>query len=87
MLINARSVRKPNAVFHLSTDLAAQRIDWCFVTESWLKSDIDGIFISIPNYNLFRCDRSAKTLKKTMEVGHVPMVGAIFMYPDRPSRQ
>ena len=34
MLINARSVKKPNAVFHLSTDLAAQSIDWCFVTES-----------------------------------------------------
>ena len=64
MLINARSVNKPNAVFHSSTDLAAQPIDWCFVTESWLNSDIDDIFFSFPNYNLFRCNRSAKNSKK-----------------------
>ena len=44
MLINARSVKKSNAVFHLSTDLAAQSIDWFFVTESWLNSDIDWYF-------------------------------------------
>ena len=69
MLINARSVKKPNAVFHFSTDLAAQSIDWCFVTGSGLNSDIDVIFISIPNYNLFRCDRSAKNSKKNHGVG------------------
>ena len=69
MLINARSVKKPNAVFHLSADLAAQPIDWCFVMESWLKSHIDDFFISIPNYNLVRCDRSAKNWKKNHGVG------------------
>ena len=81
MLINAVSVKKPKAVFHLSTDLAAQSIDWCFNTESWLNSDIDGIFISIPNYNLFRCDRSAKNSNKTIAVGYVPMFGAISYVP------
>ena len=87
MSINAHSVRKPNAVFHLSTDLAAQSIDWCFVTESCLNSDIDDIFISIPNYNLFRCDRSAKNSKKTMEVGMFLCSEQFLMYPDIPSRQ
>ena len=45
MLINARSVKKPNAIFHLSSDFAVQTIDWCFVEESWLNSDIDDVFI------------------------------------------
>ena len=71
MLINARSVKKPNVVFHLSTDLAAQYLDWCFVTESWLNSDIDELFISIPNYNPFGCDRSAKNSKKNNHGGGV----------------
>ena len=81
MSINARSVKKPNVVFHLPTDLAAQSIDCCFITELWLNSDIDDIFISIPNYNLFRCDRTAKIQKRTMEVGYVPMFGAISYVP------
>ena len=81
MLINARSNKKPNAVFHSSTDLAAQSLDWCFVTESWLNSDIDNFFISIPNYNLFRCDRSAKNSKKNHGVKYVPMLGAISYVP------
>ena len=90
MLINARSVKKPNAVFHLSTDLAAQSIDWCFVTESWLDSDIDDIFISIPNYNLFRSDRSAKNSKTKYWGGVCCMFlcsEQFLMYPDIPSRQ
>ena len=78
MLINARSVRKPNAVFHLSTDLAAQSIDWCFGSESWLNSDIDAIFISIPTYNLFRCDRSARNSKKNHGVGVCYYVRSTF---------
>ena len=79
MLINARSVKKPNAVFQLSTDLAAKSIDWCFVTESWLNSDIDNIFISIPNYNLFRFDRSAKNSKKNHEGGVCSYVRSNFL--------
>ena len=81
MLINARSVKKPSAVFLSSTDLAAQSIDWCFVTELWLSSDIDDIFTSIPNYNLFRCDRSAKNSKKNQGGGDVPMFRAISYVP------
>ena len=80
MLINARSVKKPNAVFHLSTDLAAQSIDWRFVTESWLNSDIDDIFISIPNYNLFRCDKSAKNSKKKHGGGVCSYVRSNFLF-------
>ena len=79
MLINARSVKKPNAVFHLSTDLAAQSIDWCFVTESWQNSDFDDIFNSIPNYNLFRCDRSAKKSKKNHGGGVCSYVRSNFL--------
>ena len=79
MLINARSIKKPNAVFHLSTDLAAQFIDWCFVTESWLNSDIDDNFISIPNYNLFRCGRSAKKSKKNHGGGVCSYIRSIFL--------
>ena len=79
MLINARSVKKPNAFFHLSTDLAAQSIDWCFVTESWLKSDINDVFISIPNNNLFRCDRSAKNSKKNHGGGVCSYVRSNFL--------
>ena len=79
MLINARSVKKPNAVFHLSTDLAAHSINWCFVTESWLNSDIDDIFISIPNYTLFRCDRSAKNSKKNHGGGVCSYIRSNFL--------
>ena len=79
MLINARSVKKPNAVFHLSTDLAAQPIDWYLVTESWLNSDIDDIFISIPNYTLLRCDRSAKNSKKNQVGGVCSYVRSNFL--------
>ena len=86
MLINAHSVKKHNAVFHLSTDLAAQSIDWCFVAESWLNSDIDDIFILIPNYNLFRCDRSAKNSKKNLGGGVCSYVRSNFLstliYPE-----
>ena len=76
--INAHSVKKPNAVFHLSTEPAAQSIDWCFVTESCLISDIDDIFISIPSYNLFRCDRSVKNSKKNHGVGVCSYVRSNF---------
>ena len=79
LLINTRSVKKPNAVFHLSTDLAAQSIVWCFVRESWLNSNIVDIFISIPNYNLFRCDRSAKNSKKNHGVGVCSYVRSDFL--------
>ena len=79
MMINARSSKKPNAVSRLSTDLAAESIDWCFVTESWLKSDIDDIFISISNCNLFRCDRSAKNSKKNHGVGVCSYFGSNFL--------
>ena len=79
MLINARSVKKPNAVFPLSTDLASQSIDWCFVTESWLISDIDDFFISNLNYNLFRCDRSAKNSKKNHGGGVCSYVRSNFL--------
>ena len=79
MLINARSVRKPNAVFQLSTDLAEQSIDWCFVTELWQNSDIGDIFTSIPNYNLFRCDRSAKNSKKNHGAGVFSYVRSNFL--------
>ena len=79
MLINARSVKKPDAVFYLSADLAVQSIDWCFVTETLLNSDIDDIFISIPNYNLFRCDRSAKNSKKNHRVAECSYVCSIFL--------
>ena len=79
MLINARSFKNPNAVFLLSTDLAAQFIDWCFVTESWLNSDIDNIFISIPNYNFFHGDRSAKNSKKNYGCGVCSYVRSNFL--------
>ena len=79
MLVNARSVKKPHAVFHLSTDPAAQSIDWCFVTASWLNSDIDDVFISIPNYNLFRCDRSAKNSKKNHGGGVCSYIRSNFL--------
>ena len=79
MLINSRSVKKPNVVFLLSTDLAAQSIDWCFVTESWLNSDIEDYFIPIPNYKLLRCDRSAKNSKKNHGGGVCSYVRSNFL--------
>ena len=79
MLINARSVKKPNANFHLSTDLAAASIDWCFVTESWLNSDIDNIFIQITIS--FAVTDPQKTQKRTREVGYVPMFGTNSYVP------
>ena len=57
LLLNATSLRKPNALQHLATDLRQTNSDFGFIVETWFKSvDNDELF-SISDYFLFRRDR------------------------------
>ena len=56
-VINACSLKKPNALQLLSTEVFSQDFDIAAVTETWLTKNIADADISIPGYNLYRCDR------------------------------
>ena len=57
MLINLRSIKKPNAVYHLHADLINRDMHICFVTESWLQKKVKNSFIAKDNYCIERRDR------------------------------
>ena len=63
LLINARSLKKPNALIHLHTDMLEQNVDICLVSESWLGVNVDYSFM-LPGYHLERHDRSHKNSNK-----------------------
>ena len=63
LLINARSLIKPNALIHLHTDMLDQNVDICLVCESWLGVNVDYSFM-LPGYHLERHDRSHKNSNK-----------------------
>ena len=58
MLLNARSIKKREAIQRLTCDLVNERIDIVFLTETWLTPDFDSSLLYIPNYSLCRHDRS-----------------------------
>ena len=58
LVLNARSLKKPNAVTLLQLDLINQNIAICCVSETWLTTEISDDFVGIANYHVIRHDRS-----------------------------
>ena len=66
LLLNARSLKKPNAVFHLQTDFSPLAPDICCVTETWLNASTCDSLVRIANYNLIRRDQTnSDSLKRS----------------------
>ena len=59
-VINARSLRKNNAVQLLDTELRAVDGDVAAITETWLSKKVNSAHINIPGYNFFRQDRQRR---------------------------
>ena len=57
MVINARSLAKPQAASALNTELSTWEIDICFVCETWLNNKIPSNLICPENYCIIRKDR------------------------------
>ena len=57
MVINTRSLAKPQAASALSIELSAWEIDICFVCETWLNNTIPSSLICPNNYSIVRKDR------------------------------
>ena len=64
-MLNARSLKKHNAIYELQCDAKYHGFDIICITECWLTTDIDNSFIAIPGYNIFRKDRSSLNSNKT----------------------
>ena len=73
-MLNARSLKKDNAIYEPQCDASHHGFDIICITESWLTTDIDNSFISIPGYNIFRKDRCSLNSNKTTGGG----VGIFF---------
>ena len=56
MVINARSLAKPQAASALNTELSTWEIDICFVCETWLNNKIPFNLICPNNYCIIRKD-------------------------------
>ena len=57
MVINARSLAKPDAAVSLNVELCTNNIDICFVTETWLNDKIPSSLVCLGNYVFVRKDR------------------------------
>ena len=64
-MLNARSLKKDNAIYELQCDASYRGFDIICITESWLTTVIDNSFIATPGYNIFRKDRSSLNSNKT----------------------
>ena len=63
-LLNSTSLRKVNAIQHLSTELTQFRVDVALIVEIWFCSgDSDALF-QIDGYTLFRRDRVCRVCKR-----------------------
>ena len=58
LVMNARSLVKPDAPSALNTELRLNNIDFCFVSETWLNSNISSNLVCPNGYNILRNDRS-----------------------------
>ena len=54
MVINARSLAKPGATSALYADLHSNKIDICFVSETWLNNKIPSHLICPDGYTISR---------------------------------
>ena len=59
-VINACSLKKPNALQLLITKLCNFAIDVAAVTETWLNSNVSSCELTISGYKLFRRDREGR---------------------------
>jgi hypothetical protein len=57
VIINARSLAKPDAAVSLNVELCTNNIDICFVTETWLNDKITPSLVCLGNYVFVRKDR------------------------------
>ncbi len=60
--INARSLAKPDAASALCTEVITNKIDVCFISETWLNNRILSSLICPDGYILERKDRSDERL-------------------------
>ena len=58
MVINARSLAKPDAASALHAELHSNNIDICFVSETWLNNRISSHLVCPSGYILLRKDRA-----------------------------
>ena len=58
MVINARSLAKPDAASALHAELHSNNIDICFVSETWLNNRIPSHLVCPNGYILLRKDRA-----------------------------
>ena len=58
LVINARSLAKPDAPSALYTEMISNNIDICFVSETWLHDNISSELICPNGYGILRNDRS-----------------------------
>ena len=58
LVINARSLAKPDALSALYTEIISINIDICFVSETWLRDNISSELICPKGYGILRNDRS-----------------------------
>jgi len=59
-VVNARSLKKPNALQLLQTEMFACMCDVAAVTKTWLSKTVDSTAIQIDGYTLYRNDRSRR---------------------------
>lgn len=57
MVINARSLEKPDAASSLHADLHSNKVDLCFVSETWLNDEIPPNLMCPNGYILIGKDR------------------------------
>ena len=58
MIINARSLAKPDTASALHAELHSNKIDICFVSETWLNNRIPSHLVCLNGYILLRKDRA-----------------------------
>ena len=58
MIINARSLAKPDAASALHAELHSNKIDICFVSETWLNNRISSHLVCPNGYIILRKDRA-----------------------------
>ena len=58
LIRNARLLVKPDAPSALNTELSSNNIDVCFVSETWLNSNISSNLVCRNGYNILRNDRT-----------------------------
>ena len=59
LIINARSVAKPDVASALNAEIGTNNVDICIISETWLTEKIQSSLICPNGYTFLRKDRSA----------------------------